>query len=109
LTIKKNNTSTNINASIGIKIEAKDIKAAIAVSTVVIIGFAIPAVDAVEVSRAAEAFPFMAAAVPPPAIMARAQVTTGFKSVTVATITAVPANVASGSAMVSSKLSSHGM
>jgi len=89
--------------------EAKAINAAIAVSTVAIIGFAVPAVVVVEVNRAAEALPLMAAAVPPPAIMANDQVTIGLRSATVATITAVPANVAMGKAMVSSKLSSHGM
>lgn len=79
------------------------------VSTVVKTGFASPPVVVLEVSLAAEVFPLIAVAVPPPAIIARVQVTIGLKSVTVATITAVPAKVAKGKAMVSSTLSSHGI
>lgn len=89
--------------------ETTAITTEVPVSTVVKTGFAIPPVVVLEVSLTAEVFPFMAAAVPPPAIIAKAQVITGLKSVTVATITAVPAKVASGKAMVSSKLSIQGM
>ncbi len=89
--------------------ETKDITVAIAVSTVVRMGFANPAVVVEEVSLAAEVFPFITAAVPPPAIIASDQVITGLKSETVATITAVPAKVAKGKAIVSSKLSNHGI
>lgn len=79
------------------------------VSTVEINGFPNPAVETVEVTLDAPAVLLMAAAVPPPAIMANAQVTTGFKSTTVETITAVPAMVANGIAIVSSKLSTNGI
>lgn len=79
------------------------------VSTVETRGFAKPAVDTVEVTRDAPAALLITAAVPPPAIMANAQVITGFKSANVDTITAVPARLAKGMAMVSSKLSTNGM
>lgn len=85
------------------------IRMEVPVSTVLKTGFAIPPVVALEVSLAADVFPFIAAAVPPPAIIAKVQVTTGLKSASVATITAVPANVAKGKAIVSNKLSNHGM
>ena len=94
---------------IGIKMDATAITIEVPVSTVVKTGFAIPPVVVLEVNRAAEVFPLIAAAVPPPAIIAKVQVTTGLKSVTVATITAVPAKVAKGRAIVSSKLSNHGI
>ena len=51
----------------------------------------------------------MAVAVPPPAIMAKDQVTTGSKLATVDTITAVPAMAAKGTAKLSSKLSTQGI
>lgn len=93
----------------GIKMAATAITIEVPVSTVVKTGFANPPVVVLDVSLAAEVFPLIAAAVPPPAIMAKVQVTAGLKSVTVATITAVPAKVANGKAIVSSKLSNHGM
>jgi len=86
-----------------------DMSVEIPVSTVVSTGFANPAVVVLEVSLAADAFPLIAAAVPPPAIIANAQVIMGSKSVIVATITAVPAKVANGKAIVSSALSNHGI
>lgn len=79
------------------------------VSTVLINGFAAPPVVVLELNLATAELPFMAAAVPPPAMMANAQVTIGSKLVIVATITAVPAKVASGKAMASKRLSNHGM
>ena len=75
------------------------------VSTVETIGFAIPPVVTVEVNRVALDVPEIAAAVPPPAIIANAHVTTGLKSDTVESITAVPANVANGTDILSSRLS----
>ena len=89
--------------------ESMDINVETPVSIVVNTGFANPTVVVLEVSLAAEAFPLIAAAVPPPAIIARAQVITGSRSVIVATIIAVPANVANGNAIVSSILSNHGI
>ncbi len=79
------------------------------VSTVVIIGFAKPPVVTVEVSRAETTVPFIADAVPPPAIIAKAQVITGDKLATVKTITAVPTMAANGIETVSNKLSNHGI
>ena len=79
------------------------------VSIVVTIGFPNPAVETDDVKRVAPVALLMVAAVPPPAIMAKAQVTTGLKSATVETITAVPAIVARGIAIVSIKLSTKGM
>lgn len=79
------------------------------VSIVVTNGFPNPAVETVEVNRVAPEAVLMVAAVPPPAIMANAQVTTGLKSATVDTITAVPATVAKGIAILSNKLSTNGI
>ena len=107
MTIKIKTTRTNAN--IGRNIEKMEIIKEAPVSTVEINGFPNPAVEIVEVARDAVAVLFMAAAVPPPAIIAKAQEITGFKSATVDTITAVPAMVASGIAIVSSKLSTNGI
>ena len=78
------------------------------VSTVETIGFPKPAVETDDVNRVAPEAVLMAAAVPPPAMIANAQVTTGLKSATVETMTAVPAMVANGIAMVSKRLSING-
>ena len=96
-------------ANIGKNIEIMDITMDVPVSIVDTIGFPKPAVETVEPNLVALAELFTAAAVPPPAIIAKAQVITGLKSATVDTITAVPAMVASGIAMVSKKLSTTGM
>ncbi len=96
-------------ANIGKKTETTDIIIAVPVSIVETIGFPIPAVETVEPNRVALAELFIAAAVPPPAIIAKAQVITGLKSATVATITATPAIVANGIAIVSNTLSIIGM
>lgn len=101
--------TTNRNASTGRKIETTDINVLETVSAVATTGFARPAVVSVEPNRRAEVFPAITAAVPPPAIIARAQVTTGPKSATVATIMQVPAIVAKGIVIVSKTLSNHGM
>lgn len=82
---------------------------AIVVSKNEIIGFPNPAVVVVEAIRLVAEAPFMAVAVPPPAMMAKDHVITGSISETVATITAVPANAAKGKAILSSKLSTYGM
>lgn len=79
------------------------------VSIVETTGFPKPAVETVEPKRVALAELFTAAAVPPPAIMAKAEVITGLRSTTVNTITAVPAIVASGMAIVSQTLSTTGI
>lgn len=96
-------------ANMGIKIEIMDITIEVPVSMVETTGFPIPAVDTVEPNRVTLAELFTAAAVPPPAIMASAQVITGLKSATVDTITAVPAIVASGIDKVSKALSIKGI
>lgn len=100
---------TNIIAKMGINIDMIAIIIDVVVSTVDTTGLAIPAVDTVEPIRVALADPLITAAVPPPAIMAKAQVITGLKSATVETITAVPAIVARGMAIVSKALSIIGM
>ena len=105
----KNRNRTKTKARMGKKMETTAITIEVPVSTVVKTGFASPPVVVLEVSLATEVFPLIAAAVPPPAIIAKAQVTTGLKSETVATITAVPAKVANGKAIVSSKLSNQGI
>ncbi len=96
-------------ARTGIKIDSADITADVPVSTVATSGLAIPPVVAVEVSRVAEVAPLMAVAVPPPAMIANDQVTTGSKLATVETITAVPAIAVNGIATVSKRLSTQGI
>ena len=96
---------TKIKPTIGKKTETIDITTAVPVSTVETTGFPIPAVVAVDANRVAPEAPEIAAAVPPPAIMAKAQVISGVKLATVETITAVPAMAANGTAIVSNKLS----
>lgn len=100
---------TIIIANTGAKIDAAVTATAVPVSTVETIGLAIPPVVAVETILLAAPAPFMAVAVPPPAIMAKDQVTTGSRFATVDTITAVPAIAARGTANPSNKLSTHGM
>ena len=100
---------TKIIATIGKKIETIDMMMAVPVSIVETKGLPIPAVDIVEPSRVTLAELFTVAAVPPPAMIARAQVITGLKSATVDTITAVPAIVANGMAIVSKRLSTTGI
>ena len=100
---------TSTAATIGKKMDATETTAAVPVSTVETKGFAKPPVVAVEVSLPVALAPLMAEAVPPPAIMAKDQVTTGSRSATVETITAVPAMAARGSDMASKALSTHGM
>lgn len=101
--------TTNMMAKIGKNIEKMDIAMDEPVSIVDITGFAIPPVVAVEAKRDVLVEPLIAVAVPPPAIIANAHVINGLKSLTVATITAVPATAANGIAMVSNKLSNQGI
>ena len=101
--------STNTKARIGRNMEKMDMTIDVPVSTVDTNGFPKPAVVALDVRRDAPAALFMVAAVPPPAMMASAQVMTGLKSATVDTITAVPAMAANGIAIVSNILSTKGM
>ncbi len=96
---------TKTKPKIGRKIEATDNNIEVPVSTVETIGFPKPPVVVVDASLVAPEDPAMTDAVPPPAIIAKAQVTTGLKSATVETITAVPAIAARGIAMESNKLS----
>ncbi len=96
---------TKIKPTTGKKIDTIEVIKAVPVSMVETIGFPNPAVVAVDASRVAPEAPEIAAAVPPPAIMANAQVISGLKFATVETITAVPATVAKGTAIVSRKLS----
>ncbi len=94
-----------IMATYGKNTETMDIPIDVVVSTVDTIGFATPPVVVVDAKRVTPEELAIAAAVPPPAIMAKAQVTTGLKSATVDTITAVPAIPAKGMAMESKTLS----
>lgn len=100
---------TSMAAMGGAKIEAVETAAAVPVSMVETTGFARPAVVKLEANRPVALAPFMAVAVPPPAIMAKDQVTTGSKSTMVDTITAVPAIPANGMAKLSKALSTHGI
>ena len=100
---------TNTAANIGANIDAAVTTTAVPVSTVAKTGFAKPPVVAVDANLPVAPAPFIAVAVPPPAIIAKDQVITGSKSATVETITAVPAIAAKGTAMLSNKLSNHGI
>ena len=100
---------TSTAAKSGAKIEAAVTTSAVPVSTVETTGLATPPVVAVDVNLPAALAPFIAEAVPPPAIMASDQVTTGSKSAIVDTITAVPAIAAKGREMLSNALSTHGI
>ena len=100
---------TNTIASIGANIDAIETTIAVPDSKVETNGFAKPPVVVVETTLPAAEAPFIAVAVPPPAIMARDHVTTGSKFATVETITAVPAIAARGIAKLSSKLSTQGI
>ena len=102
-------STTNTMATIGKTMEMIDISIEVPVSTVDTTGLANPPVEAVEANLAAPEDPEMAAAVPPPAIMANDQVITGSISTKVDTITTVPAKVANGMATLSNKLSIYGM
>ena len=93
----------------GRKIEIIDITIEVPVSKTETTGFPIPPVVTVDVKRVALDVPATAAAVPPPAIIAKDQVITGLKSATVDSIIAVPASAAKGTAMLSNKLSMYGM
>lgn len=96
---------TTKKAITGTKIESTDITSDVPVSKVETTGFAKPPVVAVDANRVVPEEPEIAAAVPPPAIIASAQVTTGLKSATVDSITAVPAKAAKGTAILSKALS----
>src|SRR5690606_28397128 len=100
---------TKIIATIGRKIEAKDITTAPPVSTVETTGFPSPAVLTEEVNRVPALALFTILAVPPPAIMAKAQVIIGERSAMVETITAVPAMADSGMAISSKALATKGI
>ena len=100
---------TKIAARAGANIDATETATAVPVSTVEIIGLATPPVVAVEANRPAAPAPLIAVAVPPPAIMAKDQVTIGSKPATVLTITAVPAIAANGTAILSNRLSTQGI
>lgn len=100
---------TNTAATKGAKMEAAVTTTAVPVSTVETMGLANPPVVAVEATRPAALAPFMAVAVPPPAIIASDQVTTGSRFATVDTITAVPAMAAKGTAKLSKRLSTQGI
>lgn len=96
---------TKITAKRGKKIEITDMNMAVPVSIVDTIGFAKPPVVVVEVSLVTLEDPEIAAAVPPPAMMARDHDMIGFKSATVDIITTVPAKAARGTEMLSNTLS----
>ena len=96
---------TKIKPKTGINRDTIDITIEVPVSKVETTGFAIPPVVAVDAKRVTLELPATAAAVPPPAMMAKAQVIAGLKSATVETTTAVPAMVANGIATVSNTLS----
>lgn len=101
----KNIRKTKIIAINGSTIEMNDITIAIPVSMKETTGLPIPPVVAVDVNLVALEVPDITAAVPPPAIIANAQVISGLKLTSVDNTTMVPAKPASGTAILSSKLS----
>ena len=103
------NKTTNIKAIIGKKIANTDKKEAAAVSVVETIGFPKPAVFTLEAARVAAVVVDIAAAVPPPAIIAKPQVSIGSKFNIVDAIATVPAIPAKGNEIVSNKLSTNGI
>ncbi len=107
MTNKTNITKTK--ATIGKKIAKMEMMNEEPVSMVDTTGFPNPAVEIVDVNRDAPAALFIVAAVPPPAIIANVHAIIGLKSANVETITAVPAMVANGIAIISSKLSTTGI
>ncbi len=100
---------TKIAAKTGAKMDAVVTTMAVPVSTVETMGLANPPVVAVEAIRLVAFAPFMAVAVPPPAIIASDQVTTGSRFATVDTMTAVPAMAAKGTAKLSKRWSTQGI
>lgn len=100
---------TNRAATIGAKIEATVTTTAVPVSTVETRGLAKPPVVAVEATLPAALAPFIAVAVPPPAMIASDHVTTGSRLATVDTMTAVPAMAANGTAKLSKRWSIQGI
>ena len=99
----------NKKATIGKNRDSNDMTTEPPDSTVETTGFAIPPVVAVDDKRNNDTLPLIAEAVPPPAMIAKAHVKTGFISPSVATITTVPAIPAKGIANVSKILSIQGM
>lgn len=100
---------TRTKATTGKSMAITESEVAIMFSTLETRLFPKPAVDTVDVNLVAPDELLMSDAVPPPAIMAKVQVKTGFKSVTVDTIISVPAMVANGMAIESKALSTTGM
>lgn len=100
---------TNTIAKTGKKIETTDISMAESVSIVDTMGFPTPPVDVVEANLVTLEDPEIAAAVPPPAMMASDHDIIGLKSTIVDIITAVPANAASGMEILSNALSIKGI
>lgn len=100
---------TKTAAKIGANIDAAETTTAVPVSTVANTGFATPPVVTEDANRPVAPADLIAVAVPPPAIIAKDHVMTGSKSATVETMTAVPAMAAKGTAILSNKLSNHGM
>lgn len=100
---------TNIAAIGGTSIDAVETATAVPVSTTDTTGLAKPPVVVEEVNLPAALAPLIIVAVPPPAIMAKAQVVTGSKPATDDTIAAVPAIPAKGIATLSKRLSTQGI
>lgn len=105
----KNIRKTKIIAITGSTIEMNDITIAVTVSMKETTGLPIPPVVAVDVNLVALEVPDITAAVPPPAIIANAQVISGLKLTSVDNTTMVPAKPDSGIAILSSRLSTYGI
>ena len=86
-----------------------DITTELPASTVDTAGFPKPPVVAVEANLAMLVKPWTVPATPPPTITASPHFKNGVISETAEAITIVPATVAAGTAIVSRRLSTHGM
>ena len=101
---------TTITTKIGTSSESTDSKTAPIHSTIDTSGLATPPVVAVETPRTATVLICTAPAVPPPIIIAAAQLANcDISPLLTAIVVSVPATIAAGVAMVSKALSTHGM
>ena len=105
----KNISNTKMTETNGSTIEMNDITIAVPVSIKETTGLPIPPVVTVDVNLVTPELPDMIAAVPPPAIIAKAHVISGLKLTSVDNTTIVPAIVAKGTAILSSRLSTYGI
>ncbi len=96
-------------ARIGARMESTVPRIEATSSPVETTGLPSPPVEAVDTPRTVTVDPWIKPATPPPAMMARDQRKKGLTSVTIDAVAIVPATMAAGVAIVSSRLSSQGI